>query len=116
MSAEIWNCAELAAKVKDEAKQLIEEQSNSKTLEIISVGYDPASEVYMRGKKKDCESGDSRSWRRRAHDAGDVNAEPSSNWTIRNRFFTVKTRGEAVMTSPPSMQGLTSLVRFPRES
>lgn len=52
MSAEIWNCAELAAKVKDEAKQLIEEQSNSKTLEIISVGYDPASEVYMRGEEE----------------------------------------------------------------
>lgn len=47
----MWHCKEIADKIKQE----ILEKEESKSLLIITVGNDPASEVYVRGKLRDCD-------------------------------------------------------------
>lgn len=48
-------CKELAQEVKDEVRQAVATLTTKPSLAIISVGDDPASEAYVRGKIKDCE-------------------------------------------------------------
>lgn len=55
-NCEIWHCGELASQIKEEAKAIAAAAgAPNKTLHIITVGSDPASAVYVRGKMKDCE-------------------------------------------------------------
>lgn len=55
-NCEIWHCGELASQIKEEAKAIAAATGvPNKTLHIITVGSDPASAVYVRGKMKDCE-------------------------------------------------------------
>lgn len=53
MPAEIWNCKEIADSIKAKASKLRTESETPK-LQVISVGEDPASKVYMKNKGKDC--------------------------------------------------------------
>ena len=54
----MMTCKELAAQVKDKVKDTLNVSpyfhEYRPTLAIVSVGEDPASEAYVRGKKKDC--------------------------------------------------------------
>lgn len=53
---EIWPCKELASRMKAEAAAIAAASGNpNKILEVITVGDDPASAVYVKGKIKDCE-------------------------------------------------------------
>lgn len=44
----------LAAKVKDEVRQCVEQMERRPGLAVILIGDDPASRVYVNGKKRDC--------------------------------------------------------------
>lgn len=44
----------LAAKVKDEVRQRVEQMERRPGLAVILIGDDPASRVYVNGKKRDC--------------------------------------------------------------
>lgn len=48
-------CKELAQQIKDNVKRFVPRLENQPTLAIITVGADPASAAYVRGKLKDCE-------------------------------------------------------------
>ena len=52
---EIWYCKDLAQKLKLEAASMCKGFEGTPKLAIITVGEDPASQVYVRNKKKDCE-------------------------------------------------------------
>lgn len=55
-TCEIWHCGELAAKIKEEARNTAVENGKPRPLlEIITVGDDPASAIYVKGKRRDCE-------------------------------------------------------------
>ena len=45
------NCKRYADEILEKVKKV----ENKKSLAILTVGRDPASEVYVKGKKKDCE-------------------------------------------------------------
>lgn len=47
----VINCEKLANDILEKVKQV----PNKKELAIITIGYDPASESYVKGKKKDCD-------------------------------------------------------------
>lgn len=51
----IMNCKELAAQLKREIKADVEGLSRSPTLVVVMVGDNPASQIYVRNKAKDCE-------------------------------------------------------------
>lgn len=57
MSAKILDCRTLAAKYKQNIKQVLEKLNLEEpvTLSVVQVGHDPASDTYIRNKQKDCE-------------------------------------------------------------
>lgn len=55
MSAVVMDGKALAAKVKEQVRQKAEKLSRRPGLAVIIVGDNPASRVYVNGKKKDCE-------------------------------------------------------------
>lgn len=52
----IYDCRPLANKIKDDIRQLVESTGIRPFLSVVSVGDDPASDIYMRNKKKACEA------------------------------------------------------------
>ena len=55
MSAEIIDGKKIAQDIKDELKSKVEYENLQKRLDVIIVGEDPASQVYVRNKEKACE-------------------------------------------------------------
>ena len=55
MSAEIINGKKIAQDIKDELKAKVESENLQKRIDVIIVGEDPASQVYVRNKEKACE-------------------------------------------------------------
>ena len=54
MSAVIMDGKALAAKVKDQVRGQVEGMEQKPGLAVVLVGDNPASRVYVNGKKKDC--------------------------------------------------------------
>ena len=52
---EIMNGKELSSKIKDEIKDEVESCFKTPILAVITIGYNAASEVYIKNKKKACE-------------------------------------------------------------
>ena len=55
MSAEIIDGKKIAQDIKDELKAKVESENLQKRLDVIIVGEDPASQVYVRNKEKACD-------------------------------------------------------------
>lgn len=55
MSAEIIDGKKIAQDIKDELKAKVESENLQKRLDVIIVGEDPASQVYVRNKEKTCD-------------------------------------------------------------
>lgn len=49
------NGTQLAKEIKQTCKQITKQLPTTPTLVIMQVGHDPASDVYIKGKKKDCD-------------------------------------------------------------
>ena len=54
MSAVIMDGKALAAKIKDHVREQVEKMDRKPGLAVVLVGENPASKVYVNGKKKDC--------------------------------------------------------------
>ena len=54
MAAVIMDGKALAAKIKDHVRDQVEQMSQKPGLAVVLVGENPASKVYVNGKKKDC--------------------------------------------------------------
>ena len=54
MAAVVMDGKALAAKVKEEVRAQVERMERKPGLAVVLVGDDPASRVYVNGKKKDC--------------------------------------------------------------
>jgi len=54
MSAVIMDGKALAAKIKDHVREQVEKMERKPGLAVVLVGENPASKVYVNGKKKDC--------------------------------------------------------------
>ena len=54
MSAVIMDGKALAAKVKEQVRAQVEGMERKPGLAVVLVGDNPASRVYVKGKKKDC--------------------------------------------------------------
>ena len=54
MAATIMDGKALAAKVKEEVRQQTAQMGRKPGLAVVLVGDDPASRVYVNGKKRDC--------------------------------------------------------------
>ena len=54
MAAVVMDGKALAAKVKEEVRAQVERMERKPGLAVVLVGDNPASRVYVNGKKKDC--------------------------------------------------------------
>jgi len=55
MPAVVMDGKELAAKIKDHVRCQVEQMTCKPGLAVVMVGDDPASKVYLKGRKKDCD-------------------------------------------------------------
>ena len=55
MSAIVIDGKALAAKIKEQVRAEVEQMSHRPGLAVVLVGDDPASKVYLKGRKKDCD-------------------------------------------------------------